>query len=337
MAAAVTRRHVLRNMLHFLLGFAVPLTLLCWVENRWDIAVLAALANWLVIVVVWNSLELLLSGLKPPKTDVKVSKLYMLYAILSIAALASTAIFGVESVWAVYGVGMSMGVIGVLGGRWTLSTISIEVIPYLAIAYAIAAIWFTPPMTQLLPLALCLVAAYNAARRHGLDVLVVLGLTAYYVALLAVGGAQLAVPVASTSVYSYSVLPWVVAIFIFYLIVGICEEMSSRALWWHVGIATAVVFVLLHIPSRFYGLLVPSIQQDAGIADVASMLTLYISAMLYLVVPTALLTMVAVKHGLLSAILFHAAFDTMVSIPVELSIAILLGLGALYTLYTKRR
>jgi len=333
-------RHVVRILLFALVSVLIPLTMLKYVD--WIAAAIAAVANWIVFTVTWNAARIVDIELVRVNPDPKLVRLYLVYAILSIAALCSAALYGVEPTWAVYGVGAALGTFGVLLGGWSLR-VTADFIPFLLVTYVIAMLWFTWPLIYVLPLVITGMAMYGALHDgRKVDVIATAVATVLYLVLLFYSlGSNLFAPVivygsvVDTSTSS-NLVAEVVSLLIFFTIVGICEELSSRALIPLVGSATAAVFVLLHIPSRFYGLLLPTILDTGNITDVCAAAVLYVSSMLYLMAPTYILTAVALRHGLVSAMLMHALFDTLVSIPSTIATITLLVTGIVYLVARRR-
>ena len=275
--------------------------------------VLALLAMMPPIVAISKALS--------PEGSPRGSVAHSLYAALSMAALALSFSLGLEALWAVYGVGAALGLYSILKGKAKLGLG--DPIPYLLAAYTLATIYWTYPVYYAAPMIVS-VAGALLADDVVLKLLCIASMIVYAALLTQTPIEPLFQASQNASLLSDLSLPQALAaLLLFYLIVGVAEELQSRALIGIAGSTAVTSFVLLHLPSRLAAL---STLWNSNPALAAVLLT---TMMHYLLLPTIVLTEAYRRHGLTTAILVHALFDTLVSLPEPLAIATLLVATAL--------
>lgn len=311
----------LRTLLAIFVTLIISATLLRYVQD-WKALAIATLANYIVFVGVFSASTAFGRELTPNISGRgPLRGLYILYSILSLAAISATVLYGVEYVWAVYGVAVLLGVLAILRSGTQLQLRSLGWLLGLPAMYLAAGFWFTYPVIYIAPLVMLGIGVYGVLHKRGWAALSVLALGAYLGLLLYAlqspyaTASLLAAPMGGSMTLEQLVAQ-LASLLVLYTITGIAEEMGSRALIPVLGAGlTTAVFVILHVPSRFYGLLIPAIR-TAGTdpATLAWVATIYISNMLYLMAPALILAYTYLRYGLVAAMILHGLFDTLVSI-----------------------
>ncbi len=306
---------MLKLLLAVLIVIAISATVLLFVE-RLDAALLALIANFIVFAGVMASTRIL--GTVKTVDTVPWRSMYMLYALLAMAALASTVLHGIEYVWAVYGVGSVLGLLAILRTGQKPSIRGLGWLLGLPLMFLAASLWFRWPILYIGPAVILGVGVY-ASLGHRLWLPLSIGSLVAYIGLLFIAMQSpffsLSVAVTATTQNLEDLVAKLASLLLLFTIVGVAEELSSRALIPVVGAGvTSAVFVLLHVPSRFYGLLVPILQRYSDLATMSLASVLYVSAMMYLILPTLVLVWAYRSYGLVAAMLLHTLFDALVSI-----------------------